>query len=59
MAHEPITLEPTKNGWAAFGDGWAIHGATKEEVIARFEETLKKYQEIDARPIPESKENYE
>ena len=38
------------NGWAAQGRGWAVHGATKEEAILRFQEAEKKHEEVDALP---------
>jgi hypothetical protein len=50
-------LVPIKSGWAAVGDGWAVHGTTQEEARQLFEAAEKKHQEIDARPnvsmIPE------
>jgi hypothetical protein len=49
---------PIKSGWAAVGDGWAVHGKTQEEARRLFEVAELKHQEIDARPdfpaIPES-----
>jgi hypothetical protein len=47
---EPI-LKPIKNGWAAFGDGWAVHGRTREEAIENFHRAEERYREIDARPL--------
>jgi hypothetical protein len=47
---EPL-LKPIKNGWAAFGDGWAVHGHTREEAIQKFREAERRYREIDARPL--------
>ena len=26
-------IEPIKNGWAALGNGWAVHGKTQEEAL--------------------------
>ena len=44
-------LEPIKNGWAARGDGWAVHAPTQEEAITRFREAEQRHREIDARPF--------
>ena len=38
------------NGWAAYGDGWAVHGATQEEVLRLFQEAQEKHRQIDALP---------
>lgn len=45
------TLSPIKNGWAARGQGWAVHAPTKEEAIERFRKAEVRHHEIDARPI--------
>jgi hypothetical protein len=45
---EPI-LTPIKNGWAARGKGWAVHGRTKEEAIQRYYEAEVRHREIDQR----------
>jgi hypothetical protein len=39
-----------KGGWAAQGHGWAVHGATKEEVEQKFQQALREHAEIKARP---------
>ena len=49
-ASEPI-LKPIKNGWAAFGNGWAVHGRTREEAIENFRKAEELHREIDARPL--------
>ncbi len=49
-SREPI-LVPIKNGWAALGEGWAVHGRTQEEAIQKFREAEQRHQEIDARPL--------
>ena len=50
----PPRLTRIKNGWAASsmkrGDRWAVHGATQEEAVRKFEEALARHKEIDARP---------
>lgn len=45
------TLTPIKNGWAAHGDGWAIHASTREEAIQKFREAEHRHQEIDKLPF--------
>ncbi len=47
---EPV-LVPIKNGWAALGDGWAVHGHTREEALENFRKAEEKHREIDARPV--------
>lgn len=47
---EPV-LKPIKNGWAAHGDGWAVHGHTREEAIEKFREAERLHKEIDSRPL--------
>ncbi len=44
-------LAPIKNGWAALGDGWAVHGHTPEEAIQKFHEAEQLHREIDARSL--------
>jgi len=45
-------LVKIKSGWAALGNGWAVHGTTEEEAVAKFKAAEAKHQEIDARPLP-------
>lgn len=45
---EPV-LTPIKNGWAASGEGWAVHGRTKEEAIQKYYEAEAQHREIDQR----------
>ncbi len=47
---QPI-LSPIKNGWAARGDGWAVHAPTREEAVERFQKAEERHREIDSRPI--------
>jgi hypothetical protein len=47
---DPILTE-IKNGWAALGDGWAVHGRTKEEAIQKYYEAEARHREIDQRPF--------
>jgi hypothetical protein len=55
-ASEYPLLEPIYGGkWAARGDGWAVHGATREEAIENYHKAEFKHQEIAARP-PRQKE---
>jgi hypothetical protein len=47
---EPV-LAPIKNGWAALGDGWAVHGHTREEALENYRRAEERHREIDARPF--------
>jgi len=47
---EPI-LSEIKNGWAALGDGWAVHGRTKDEALQKYYEAEVKHREIEQRPL--------
>ncbi len=44
-------LTPIKNGWAAHGDGWAVHAPTPEEAIQKFIEAEQRHREIDMLPF--------
>ena len=44
-------LTPIKNGWAAHGDGWAVHALTPEEAIQKFIEAEQRHSEIDKLPF--------
>lgn len=44
-------LTPIKNGWAAHGNGWAVHAATPEEAIQKFLEAERRHREIDNLPF--------
>ena len=46
---EPMLIEIAQ-GWSAHGDGWAVHGATREEAIAKYWEAARRRQEILAMP---------
>lgn len=43
-------LRPIKHGWAASGNGWAVHGQTQEEAVRRFHEAVREHAAIAARP---------
>jgi hypothetical protein len=43
-------LVPIRTGWAALGDGWAVHAPSQEEARRRFEEAERRHREIEARP---------
>jgi len=45
-----MKLRQIKGGWAASGDGWAVHGATQEEATERFHEAECQRAEIAKRP---------
>lgn len=44
-------LRPIKAGWAAYGDGWAVHGETEHEALERYAAAERKHAEIEARPV--------
>jgi hypothetical protein len=46
-----VNIKRVKNGWAALGDGWAVHGKTEEEAIKHYHEAVAKHREIRARSI--------
>lgn len=48
---DSLDLRPIKNGWAALGTGWAVHGKTEEEAVRLYYEAVERHREIDARPI--------
>ena len=43
-------LFPILNGWAAHGDGWAVHGATREEALENYRKAEQRRREILAMP---------
>lgn len=47
----PLALTKIKNGWAAHGDGWAVHAPSKEEAIQKFRVAEIRHQEIDKLPF--------
>ena len=48
-----MRLRAIKNGWAALGDGWAVHGRTKEEAIEKYHEAEVWHKVLDARVVPQ------
>lgn len=44
-----VKLEPIKAGWAARGDGWAVHGVTREEAERKYREAVARHEAIAAR----------
>ena len=44
-------LFPIANGrWAAHGDGWAVHGTTREEALENYRKAEQRRREILAMP---------
>ncbi len=39
-------LTPVKRGWAAHGNGWAVHASTREEAIERYRQRFFFYLEL-------------
>ena len=46
-------LEQIKNGWAALGEGWAVHGSTQEEALELFRQAQRWHTDIEQRMLPE------
>lgn len=44
-------VERIRGGWAARGDGWAVHGASKDDALDRFWKAVEKHEEIDGRAV--------
>jgi len=42
-------IEAVKNGWAAYGNGWAVRGETPEDARARYLEAERRHREIESR----------
>lgn len=47
---EQPTLTQIKNGWAAIGDGWAVHAPTKDEALRKYESAERRHEEIERQP---------
>ena len=48
-------LERIKNGWAAVGNGWAVHGRTEEEALELFRQAQDRHARIAERVLPENR----
>ncbi len=48
---EQPRLMKIKNGWAAVGDGWAVHGVTERDALEKFEQAERRHAEIHKRPL--------
>lgn len=48
-------LRPIKSGWAAYGDGWAVHAETQEQAILQFREAEERHRIIMSREDPGGK----
>lgn len=53
---QPLDLKPVRGGWAAFGNGWAVHGKSEEEALHLYHEAVKRHREMDARTVETSEE---
>lgn len=51
---ETPIVEPIRNGWAAYGKGWAVRGESPDDARARFFAEARLRAEIDRRPHPAS-----
>lgn len=45
-------IEEIKAGWAAKGDGWAVHASTKEEAVKKYQERKDYYDWLATQPLP-------
>ena len=43
-------ISPIKGGWAAYGDGWAVHGETKRQALILFGLALERHKQIMLQP---------
>ena len=50
LTAHPKRVEKIADGWAAFGDGWAVHASTKELVLKEYEARVRFYKELLKRP---------
>jgi hypothetical protein len=50
LSENPKRFKKFVDGWAAFGEGWAVHAPTKEQVLKDYEERVKFYKELSKRP---------
>jgi hypothetical protein len=48
---DAMKLEPIKAGWAARGEGWAVHAPTKEEAERKYLEAERQHREIEERSL--------
>ena len=46
-----IKLNRVKGGWAAHGEGWAVHAPTQEEARAKHKERVAFYRELATKPF--------
>lgn len=47
---ETAIFKQTASGWMAYGQGWAVHGSTREEAARLFKEAVERHLEILRRP---------
>lgn len=52
LSIHPKKVEKIAGGWAAFGDGWAVHATTKELVIKEYEKRVEFYKKLLKRTEP-------
>ena len=49
LSTNPKKVEKIVDGWAAFGNGWAVHAPTKEAALKQYEKRVKFYRELAKR----------
>jgi hypothetical protein len=45
-------IVPITCGFAAYGDGWAVHGQSPDEALRNFRAAQARHAAIDQRPLP-------
>ena len=51
LPEQPREVKKIASGWAAFGDGWAVHAPTRESVLKEYKDRVKFYKELSKRPM--------
>jgi len=54
---KPVAIHKVRGGWAALGDGWAVHAPTRSDALRRYNEVEARNAIIDARPIDTAAEH--
>ena len=51
MNNNELKISEVKDGWAVYGEGWAVHAPTKEEAIKKFRERTKFREQLSKLPL--------
>lgn len=49
---KPRKVSKIATGWAAYGDGWAVHAPTRKAVLLKYKESVEFYLKLLKRPDP-------